>query len=72
MTSSSDISDAPGPSAFQSAGRLGFMKGARSKSVVPANIKEFARDEIHAIFGMTLEKRGAGQDGINDCNSAQK
>lgn len=62
MTSSSEKSEAQGPSAYQSAGRLGFMKDARSKSVVPENIKEFARDEIDAMFGLNLSKRGAGDD----------
>lgn len=51
-----------GRSAYQSAGRLGFMTGACSKSVVPENIKEFARDEIDAMFGLTLSKRGTSDD----------
>lgn len=44
-------SDTQGHSVAQSAGRLGFMTGSHSKSVVPENIKDFVRDEINAMFG---------------------
>lgn len=58
----SELSDVKGRPGYQSAGRLAFMQGSPSKSVVPTNIKDFARDEIDETFSP-----GAGDDG---CTSA--